>query len=75
MKHNQYSKNITSNMTELADIIRLKPKTIYCDAAKWRMTYWAVTYDKRNSENENGGNKRQMLKMEVRTPMYEGLNR
>lgn len=39
------------------------------------MTYWAVTYDKRNSENENGGNKRQMLKMEVRTLMYEGLNR
>lgn len=31
------------------------------------MTYWAVTYmyDKRNSENENSGNKRQMLKMEV----------
>lgn len=39
------------------------------------MTYWAVTYDKRNRENENSGNKRQMLKMEVRTPMYEGLNR
>lgn len=39
------------------------------------MTYWAVTYDKRNSENENGGNQRQMLKMEVRTLMYEGPNR
>lgn len=38
------------------------------------MTYWAVTYDKRNSENENSGNKRQR-QMEVRTLMYEGLNR
>lgn len=45
-------------MIEFVDIIRLKLKIIYCDVVKWRMIYWVVIYDKRNSENENGGNKR-----------------
>lgn len=39
---------------------------------EWPTGQW---HEKRNSENENSGNKRQMLKMEVRTPMYDGLNR